>query len=450
MKNITLIILILFSTGSFAKILDQAIVIIENDVITQAEYQNQLKFVIDQYRLTGNPLPNDLDAFRQQILDQMIITRLQMHYAQNNGLVVKEWMVDKAMENMAQKSKVTLSEFREEMIQKGVDYNTYRNVIKQELATREVQRRIISERIKISKKEIEDFVKHKSHIFKEDNQYKISNILISLTETPSINEKMNAKNKIKMVRDKFEGGEKFSSLARSYSDSGNSMSGGDLGWRKISEVPKIFLEDLEKLEKGAISNIIETINGFYIFYLEDKKEVDNIQIEERKARHILIKKNALITDDIAKDRLLELKLRIENGEKFSDLARAYSDDTMSAADGGDLAWSARGTFVPEFDDKIDNLSLNKISDPFSTQFGWHILEVLGKRNQDNTEIVKKNLAKKYLISSRSNEVLDSWIIELKEKNYIRYISDNSNKSISNTLNKKNYIKKQKQWDPFSE
>ena len=450
MKNITLIILILFSTGSFAKILDQAIVIIENDVITQAEYQDRLKFVIDQYRLTGNPLPNDLDAFRQQILDQMIITRLQMHYAQNNGLIVKEWMVDKAMENMAQKSKVTLSEFREEMIQKGVDYNTYRNVIKQELATREVQRRIISERIKISKKEIEDFVKHKSHIFKEDNQYKISNILISLTETPSINEKMNAKNKIKMVRDKFEGGEKFSSLARSYSDSGNSMSGGDLGWRKISEVPKIFLEDLEKLEKGAISNIIETINGFYIFYLEDKKEVDNIQIEERKARHILIKKNALITDDIAKDRLLELKLRIENGEKFSDLARAYSDDTMSAADGGDLAWSARGTFVPEFDDKIDNLSLNKISDPFSTQFGWHILEVLGKRNQDNTEIVKKNLAKKYLTSSRSNEVLDSWIIELKEKNYIRYISDNSNKSISNTLNKKNYIKKQKQWDPFSE
>ena len=450
MKNITLIILILFSTGSFAKILDQAIVIIENDVITQAEYQNRLKFVIDQYRLTGNPLPNDLDAFRQQILDKMIITRLQMHYAQNNGLIVKEWMVDKAMENMAQKSKVTLSEFREEMIQKGVDYNTYRNVIKQELATREVQRRIISERIKISKKEIEDFVKHKSHIFKEDNQYKISNILISLTETPSINEKMNAKNKIKMVRDKFEGGEKFSSLARSYSDSGNSMSGGDLGWRKISEVPGIFLEDLEKLEKGAISNIIETINGFYIFYLEDKKEVDNIQIEERKARHILIKKNALITDDIAKDRLLELKLRIENGEKFSDLARAYSDDTMSAADGGDLAWSARGTFVPEFDDKIDNLSLNKISDPFSTQFGWHILEVLGKRNQDNTEIVKKNLAKKYLTSSRSNEVLDSWIIELKEKNYIRYISDNSNKSISNTLNKKNYIKKQKQWDPFSE
>ena len=271
MKNITLIILILFTSVSFAKVLDQAIVIIENDVITQAEYQSRLKFVIDQYKLSGNPLPNDLEAFRQQILDQMVNTRLQMHYAQKNGLEVKEWMIDKAMENMAQKSKVTLSEFREQMIQNGVNYNTYRNVIKQELATREVQRRIISERIKISKKEIEDFLKHKSHIFKENNQYKISNILISLPETPSINEKMNAKSKIKMIQNKFNNGERFSSLAKSYSDSGNSMSGGGLGWRKISEVPKIFLEGLETLEKGAISEIIETINGLPLFYLPNKK-----------------------------------------------------------------------------------------------------------------------------------------------------------------------------------
>ncbi|MDB2461340.1 peptidylprolyl isomerase [Gammaproteobacteria bacterium] len=448
MKNITLTILIIFTSNSFAKVLDQAIVIIENDVITQSEYQNKLKFIIDQYRLAGNPLPNDLEAFRQKILDQMVNTRLQMNYAKKNGLEVKEWMVDKAMEDVAQKSEVTLSEFREKMIQNGINYNTYRNVIKQELVTREVQRRIVSERIKISKKEIEDFLKHKSHIFKENNQYKISNILISLPETPTISEKMDAKNKIKMVRDKFNNGEEFSSLAKSYSDSGNSMSGGGLGWRKISEVPKIFLEDLEILNKGEISKIIETINGFYIFYLEDKKEMGNIQIEERKARHILIKKNALITDDIAKSKLLEIKLRIINGERFSDLARAYSDDTMSAADGGTLNWAASGTFVPEFDDKIDNLPLNKVSEPFSSQFGWHIIEVLGKRKQDNTEIVKRNLARKYLTSSRSNEVLDSWVIELKEFNYIKYISENSNKSRNSILNKKNYIKKQ--WDPFSE
>ena len=448
MKNITLIILILFSSSSFAKILDQVIVIIENDVITQSEYQNRLKLVIDQYRVRGNPFPNDMESFRKQILDQMINTRLQIHYARKTGLEFEEWMVDKAMENMAQKSKVTLSEFREKMISNGLDYNTYRNVIKQELITREVQRRIISERIKISKKEIEDFIKHKSHVFKENNQYKISNILISLSENPSVNEKIDAKEKVKMVRDKFSSGEKFSSLAKIYSDSGNSISGGNLGWRKISEIPKIFLENLGTIEKGAISDIIETANGFYIFYLEDKKEVDNIQIEERKARHILIKKNALINDSIAKTKLLEIKLRIENGEQFSDLARAYSDDTMSAADGGDLPWSSPGNFVPEFDDKIDSLPLNKISDPFSTQYGWHILEVLGKRNQDNTEIVKKNLARKYLTNSRSSEVLDSWLIELKEKNYIKYATENSNKAKNDALNRKKYIKKQ--WDPFSE
>ena len=290
MKNIAFIIILLFFSNSFAKILDQAIVIIENDVITQSEYQKQLKFVMDQYRISGNSIPRDSDAFNKQVLDQMINTRLQIHYATKNGLEVKEWMVDKAMEQMAQKSKITLSELRDQMIENDVDYNTYRGVIKQELVTREVQRRIISEKIKISKKEIEDFIEHKSHIFKENNQYKISNILVSLSETPTINEKIIAQNKIKMIQNKFANGEKFSLLAKSYSDSGNAMSGGDLGWRKLSEVPKIFLKDLETLQKGALSNIIENLNGFYIFYLEDKKEVSNIEIEERKARHILIKK----------------------------------------------------------------------------------------------------------------------------------------------------------------
>ena len=449
MKNITLIILLFFS-NSFAKILDQAIVIIENDVITQSEYQKEIKFVMDQYRISGNPIPKDMNAFNKQVLDQMINIRLQINYATNNGLEVKEWMVDKAMENLAQKNKSTLSEFRNKMIENGVDYNSYRNFVKQTLVTREVQRRIISEKIKISKKEIEDFIEHKSHIFKENDQYKISNILVSLPETPSINEKINAKNKIKMIQNKFTGGENFSLLAKSYSDSGNAMSGGDLGWRKLSEVPKIFLKDLETLKKGSISNIIETLNGFYIFYLEDKKEVSNIEIEERKARHILIKKNALVTDDIAKNKLLEIKLRIENGELFSDLARAYSDDTMSAADGGELTWAARGSFVPEFDDKIDNLPLNKVSEPFSSQFGWHIMEVLGKRNQDNTDVVMKNLARKYLTSSRSGEVLDSWLIELKEKNYIKYVTENTKKARTNLLKNNNGMKKQKKWDPFSE
>ena len=166
------------------------------------------------------------------------------------------------------------------MIEQGIDYNLYRNEVKENLITREIQRRIVAERIKISKKEIEDFLKHKSHIFKENNQYKISSILISVPETPSADEKLSAKNKIKMIQKKFIDGEKFFNLAQNYSDSGNALSGGSLGWRKISEVPAIFLKEMEGLEKESISGIIETINGFYIFYLEDKKEIANTEIEE--------------------------------------------------------------------------------------------------------------------------------------------------------------------------
>ena len=448
-RTLFIIIILLFYKSSYSKILDQAIVIIENDVITQNEFQKKINFVISQYKINNQPIPNDLQAFRKQILDHMINARLQVNYATRQGLEIQEWMIDKAMENLAQRSGLSLSEFRQNLIDKKMDYNTYRNVIKEELITREVQRRIVAEKIKISNKEIEEFIMHKSHVFKENNQYKISNILVSLSENPSMNEKIEAKNKIDMIKEKFNKGEKFSSLARNYSDSGNAMSGGDLGWRKLSEVPKIFINELENLQKGNVSNIIETVNGYYICFLEDKKEVINAKIQERKARHILIKKNAIVTDDVAKNKLLELKMRITNGESFSDIARAHSDDTMSAASGGELEWAGVGTFVPEFEDQIDNLPLNQISTPFSTQFGWHILEVLGKRDQDNTEIIKKNMARKYITSSRSREVIDAWLIELKENNYIKYVTENDNNFNNSSLSREKNIEQQL-WDPFSE
>ena len=450
MKNIIfIIVIILFHTNSFAKILDQAIVIIENDVITQSEFEKKLTFIISQYTIRGKALPNDTDIMREQVLAQMINVRLQLNYAQRMGLALKEWMVDEAMENIAKNSGVSLSDFRDQIIEQGLDYNLYRSEVKENLFTREIQRRIVADRVKISKKEIDDFIEHKSHIFKENNQYKISSILVSLSETPSKNEKSLAKNKIKMIQEKFLNGEKFFNLAQNYSDSGNALSGGSLGWRKISEVPTIFLKEMEGLEKDSISGVIETINGFYIFYLEDKKEATNTKIEERKVRHILIKTNVLVTDKIAQDKILALKIRIENGEPFADLARSHSDDTMSAASGGVLEWSGPGSFVPEFEDKIDTLPLNKISKPFFTQYGWHILEVLGKRSQDNSDIVMRNMAKNYLTSSRADEVIDSWIIELKDDNYIKYISENKDEP-NNYAIKNKKLRTQKSWDPFSE
>ena len=445
----TILFIILFCTNSFAKILDQAIVIIENDVITQSEFEEKLNFLLNQYRISGNKLPQDRSAFQKQILDRMVNTRLQLNHGKKIGVEVEEWMIDKAMEDMAKRSGITLTEFREEIISKGVNYNSYRNVLREDLITREVKRRVLSQKVKVSKKEIEEFIKHQSHVFKENNQYKISNILISISENASEDEKSRSKKKIEMIQKRFFNGEKFSTLARNYSDSGNASSGGDLGWRRISEVPRMFLEELEVVNKGEISNVINTSNGYYLFYLEDKKEMDNVEIEERKVRHILIKKNAIVTDDDASSKLLELKKRILSGESFSDLARTYSEDTLSAASGGELDWSAPGSFVPEFEDKIDTLNINTISDPFATQYGWHILEVLEKRNQNNTEIVKRNLARRYITASRSEEVIDAWIIELKEKNYIKYLSESTPKIYRNKI-KDSDLEIQKTWDPFSE
>ena len=201
MKNIIfIIVIILFHTNSFAKILDQAIVIIENDVITQSEFEAKLNFLINQYEMSGTPLPRDMGAMREQLLEQMVSIRLQLTYAARMGLELKEWMVDKSMENIAKNSGVSLAEFRDQMLESGVDYKLYRSQVKENLFTREIQRRIVADRVRISKKEIDDFVEHKSHVFKENNQDKISSILVSLSETPSVDEKLLAKNKIKMIQ----------------------------------------------------------------------------------------------------------------------------------------------------------------------------------------------------------------------------------------------------------
>jgi len=453
MKYTTFIIItILFFSNSFAKLLDQAIVIIENDVITQSEFEKKFNFIMNQYRVAGQPAPSNIKTLKKQILEHMINTRLQLQYAEQNGLEVKEWMIDKAMENMAKKNGVTLTEFREQIINQGLNYKIYRSVMREDLITREVQRRIISNRIRISQKEIKEFIKHQSHVFKENNEYKISNILVALSETPSMNENLEAEKKILMIKNKFINGKKFSDLAKNYSDSGNALSRGNLGWKKISQIPKMFLKDLEKLNSGQISNIIKSSNGYYLFYLEDKKEMKNIEIKERKTRHILIKTNAIVTNEIAFNKLKELKKRIERGESFANLARAHSDDTMSAANGGMLGWAAAGSFVPEYEDQLDKLPLNKISEPFSSQFGWHIMELLEKRNQDNTEAIMKNLAKRHITASRSGEIIDSWIIELKSKNYVKYIDEKSSKNNISIDNKAiNYDEINKQlWDPFSE
>ena len=179
MKYTTFIIItILCFSNSFAKLLDQAIVIIESDVITQSEFQRKLNFIKNQYRLAGRPMPADTTSLQKQILEHMINTRLQLQYAKRNGLEVKEWMIDKAMENMARKSEITLTEFREQIIKQGLDYKIYRSVMREDLITREVQRRIISQRVRISQKEIKEFIEHQSHVFKENNEYKIFNILV--------------------------------------------------------------------------------------------------------------------------------------------------------------------------------------------------------------------------------------------------------------------------------
>ncbi|MEC7885931.1 MAG: peptidylprolyl isomerase [Pseudomonadota bacterium] len=421
---------------SNSQLIDQAIVIIGDDVITEREFVRRFEFVKIQYRLTGRRI-EDEESLKKELLDHLVDVRLHLNFAKENNINLSTVALNNAMQNLAKRSGSSLEVFREKIIDEGLDYDLYRKQIQEDLIVQQVKRSVVAANVQASQQEIKDFLEHKSDLLKVDSEYKISMILI-----PDSSSGINAEDKIRSIRDRIIKGEKFSDLALSYSQSSNAVDGGDMGWRKLKDIPTVFHKYLDSLIIGQISDVIANEDNFYLIYLEDKKDIDNFEVEESLARHILIKTNAIIDDETAIAKLSSLKYRLENGENFSDLARAHSDDKVSAANGGDLGWIGPGATVPKFEEQLSMLNINEISDPFLTQFGWHIIKVIDKRKQNNSKAIRENMARRYIIGSKSNEVLDEWIKKVRGQTFIKYLLTFENQEINPIVIEEN-------WDPFS-
>ncbi|MBH32384.1 MAG: hypothetical protein CMD90_01910 [Gammaproteobacteria bacterium] len=421
---------------SNSQLIDQAIVIIGDDVITEREFVKRLEFVKIQYKLTGRRI-EDEESLKKELLDHLVDVRLHLSFAKQNNINLSTAALNNAMQNLAKRSGSSLEVFREKVIDEGLDYDLYRQQIQEDLIVQQVKRSVVAANVQASQQEIKDFLEHKSHLLKVDSEYKISMILIS--DSPS---EIDTEGKIRSIRDRIMGGEKFSGLAIRYSQSSNAVDGGDMGWRKLKDIPTIFHKYLDNLVIGQVSDIIVNEDNFYLIYLEDRKDIDNFEVEENLARHILIKTNAIVDDETAIAKLSSLKYRLENGENFSDIARAHSDDKVSAANGGDLGWLGPGVTVPKFEEQLSMLSINEISDPFLTQFGWHIIKLIDKRKQNNSKTIRENMARRYIIGSKSNEVLAEWIKKVRGQTFIKYLLTFENQETNPIIIEEN-------WDPFS-
>ncbi len=399
--------------------LDRIVAVVENDIIMQSELETKLRTVVGQMQQQGIQLPSS-SILETQVLERMILIIIQLQRAEETGIRVDDETLNRTISNIAAENKVSLSQFRDILEKDGFNYEQFRENIRNEIIISRLRQRQVDNRISISSKEIDNALSNMEFQGKTETEYQLSHILISLPEAPTPDEEEQARLVATKVLEDLKAGQDFAMMASTYSDGQRALEGGDLGWRKKNEIPTLFSPQISSMEKGDISDLIKSSSGFHIVKLADVRSSEKHIITQTNARHILIKLDELTTADDAWVRLDQLKTRIEGGDDFAVLARSHSDDTVSAADGGNLGWSSPGRMVPKFEEVMDQLEIGEISQPFDTQFGWHLLQVLDRREHDDTENIRRTKASEAIRRRKSEEAHQNWLRHLRDEAYVEY------------------------------
>jgi peptidyl-prolyl cis-trans isomerase SurA len=404
--------------------LDRIVAVVENDIIMQSELETKLRTVVAQMQQQGVQLPPS-NVLETQILERMILMKIQLQKAEETGIRVDDETLNRTINNIAAGNNVSLSQFKEILEKDGFNYEQFRESIREEIVISRLRQREVDNRISITTKEIDNALANLEFQGKTETEYRLQHILISLPEAPTPEEEEQVRLVATKVLEDLETGLDFTTMASTVSDGQRALEGGDLGWRKKNEIPTIFSAQVATMEKGDISDLIKSSSGFHIVKLADVRSSEKQIITQTLARHILIKIDELTTADDAFIRLEQLRTRIEGGDDFAKLAKANSDDKLSAAQDGDLGWSSPGRLVPQFEEVMDSLEIGQISQPFETQFGWHILEVLERREFDDTENAKREKASETIRRRKSEEAHQNWLRHLRDEAYVEYRLDES-------------------------
>lgn len=402
------------------ELLDRIVAVVGNDAVMQSELDSRMQTLM--HRLAkehSGPLP-PRELLTRQVLERMVLERLQLQLAQSRGIQIDDLTLNETMRDIARRNGLSLEAFRDRLVAEGVDYAHFREQVRNELTIERLRKRTIERKIQVTDQEINDFIASQSGDAADGTEYHVRHILVSVPEGATAKEIKAAREKAEAIRAKALQGEDFAHLAATESDGQNALSGGDLGWRAGSALPSIFARDVSTMDVGEISSLIRSPSGFHIIQLEDRRGGQQATIEQTHARHILIKTDALTSDQQAQDRLNRIRERIANGEDFGKLAKANSDDTGSAVSGGDLGWTSPGDLVPEFEEVMDRLQPGQISEPFKTPFGWHIVQVLDRRAYDGGQDVMRAQAREILLKSKTSEQTELWLRRLRDESYVEY------------------------------
>lgn len=401
------------------RVIEQVAAVVNNNVILESDVQEMLKTI--KASTNPNNLPND-KILRQQIIDRLIVENLILQKAAKAKITVSDDEVTKAIAQIASENGMTVNQLRSKLSTMGISYSAYRERIHNDMLIDQTRMNEVRHRINISDKEVENLSKSLTKQLTNNLSVKISHILIAIPEKASKQQVDVATEKARDVINRAKKGENFAKLAASYSNDDLALKGGNMGWRKLNELPTIFEERLVRAPKDSIIGPIRSGVGLHILKVDDTRTEKSkaITVQEVDARHILIKTNVLVTDQIAKQKLTDIRKAIVSGATtFEAAAKAYSEDPGSADNGGNLGWSMPERYDTGFKNGLLKLKKGEISQPVQSAYGWHLIQLLDTRKADKTESAKQDHAYRLIFNRKFAEESQIWIQELKGDAYIK-------------------------------
>jgi len=397
---------------------DRIVAVVNDEVVTLTELRARVVQALQQMRAQNTALPSP-EALERQTLERMIADRVQLQLARETGVKIEEAALDRALQRIAENNRLSMSDFRAALQRDGIAWATFREEVRNEMTLGRLREREVDNRITIAEAEVDNYLEAQQKTAASADEFDVAHILLRMPEkaTPEQSQRVQARagKALSMIKE----GEEFAKVAALYSDSPDALNGGAMGWRKTDRLPPLFVEALQKLKPGEVSEVLRSPAGLHIIRLRGKRggNLNDQQLQQTRARHILIKTSEVVSDTEARRRIESLRERIINREDFNELARLHSND-LSAAKGGDLGWIFAGDTVPEFERVMESLKPGEVSEPTRTPFGWHLIRVDERKVQDASGERQRLLARAALRERKSEEAYQEWLRQLRDRAYV--------------------------------
>jgi peptidyl-prolyl cis-trans isomerase SurA len=400
--------------------IDHIVAVVNETVVTRHELDEVLKATVRQLQKQGVQPPAQ-SVLEKQLLERLILNRVQLQLAKETGLTVSDTELDQTLRRIAQQNNLSLPEFYSALERDGISFNRFRDEIRDEIILVRLKEREVNNRVNVTEGEVDNFLSTQQGTSAEDDEYRISHILIQVPERATPSQVSERRLRADAALAQLQGGAEFSRVAAEFSEAPDAMEGGLLDWRPGAQLTKKFAEILAPMKPGEITPVIQTQAGLHILKLIDRrgKEEGPAMVNQTRARHILVKISELTSEADARRRIQELKDRLDHGGKFEELAKLHSEDS-NAPSGGDLGWVSPGDTVPEFEQAMNSLKPGQISEPVQTPFGWHLIQVVEHRTQDVSQERQRQSARQAIRARKADAAFQEWLQRLRDRAYVEY------------------------------